>query len=140
MLLGLNNQRVANYNKNLLLFHLFLLRQSTLSCLAERMGLSLVAVSRIVKDLVADGYVVLDDSNQDEQCNILAKTTAKANNLLASNAENTPNQGTISSTNKVNPGRGRKAGQVRLNHEQTYIICIDLRPLWLAKIFSLMAS
>ena len=82
MLLGLNNQRVANYNKNLLLFHLFLLRQSTLSCLAERMGLSLVAVSRIVKDLVADGYVVLDDSNQDEQYNILAKTTANANNLL----------------------------------------------------------
>lgn len=136
MLLGLNNQRVANYNKNLLLFHLFLLRQSTLSCLAERMGLSLVAVSRIVKDLVADGYVVLDDSNQDEQCNILAKTTDKANNLLASNAENTSNQVTLSTSNKVNPGRGRKAGLVRLNHEQTYIICIDLRPHTLHSVLS----
>ena len=51
MKLGLNNERVLQYNKNLILFNLFRLKATTISNLSKVMSLSVPAVSRIIKEL-----------------------------------------------------------------------------------------
>lgn len=99
MTLGLNNERMAAFNQGLLLFNLFILRESSLSELAKRMGLSIVAVSRIAKELIAKGLIVLIEEDDEER---IAKGKGK--------------------------GSGRKAGIIRFNHAQAYVVCIDVRP------------
>lgn len=61
-MLGLNNTRTATINKRLLMFHLFRLKQSTISELAHLMGLSIPAISRMVKDMVEEGSLVIEGS------------------------------------------------------------------------------
>lgn len=54
---GLNNELMLKANRELLLQLLFCLKQSSISDLAKKMELSVPAVSRLVKDLQAQGLV-----------------------------------------------------------------------------------
>lgn len=58
---GLNNERMLQYNRRALLFHLFCLEEAGISRLAQALELSVPAVSRIVKSLRADGLVRLEE-------------------------------------------------------------------------------
>lgn len=61
-MLGLNNQRTAQINKSLFLFHIFRLTESSISELSRLMGLSIPAISRMAKELEEEGLIVFESS------------------------------------------------------------------------------
>ena len=64
-MLGMNNERMASYNKRLLLFNLFRLKEAHISELASLMGMSVTALSKIVRDLETSHVVeIVDDAKQ----------------------------------------------------------------------------
>lgn len=63
-MLGFNNERMVAFNKSLLLFHLFRLRQASISQLANCLGLSVPAVSRLAQDLISEKKLCLLSSIQ----------------------------------------------------------------------------
>ncbi len=64
-MLGMNNERMASYNKRLLLFNLFRLKEAHISELACLMGMSVTALSKIVRELETSHVVeIVDDVKQ----------------------------------------------------------------------------
>ena len=97
-MLGMNNERMAAYNKRLMLFNLFRLKEARLSELAQMMELSVTAASHIARELETEHKVeIVPDS--DSATALLSKRR-----------------------------RGRQAGIVRFCHSDGKVICIDLRP------------
>lgn len=63
-MLGLNNKRTAMINKRLFLFHLFRLKASSISEISRLLGLSIPAISRMAKELVDDGMIIIEESTK----------------------------------------------------------------------------
>lgn len=62
-MLGINNERMYEFNRSLLLFNLFKLKQATVSELATCMDLSVPAVSRITKELINENKIEMIELN-----------------------------------------------------------------------------
>ena len=62
-LCGLNNKRVINFNKNLILFYLYIHSSLSISAIAKLCSLSIPAISRLVSGLCAEGKLVIENDN-----------------------------------------------------------------------------
>lgn len=60
--MGLNNKRVMHFNKNLILFYLYVHSSLSISALSKLCSLSIPAISRLVTELCSEGLLDIDNS------------------------------------------------------------------------------
>lgn len=66
-MLGINNERMYEFNRALFLFNLFKFKQATVSEIANSMELSIPAVSRITKELIHENKIEMFNLNSNSR-------------------------------------------------------------------------